>query len=131
MQFVWLYCEPDNLSHRYISYFPYYFSHFCVSIEYSKRRGSHDTFASWGREAFPNIPFLAPEVFSDIVGFPTEPLIPRASGLGAFLVLCAIGSKHHPGMSPPFRLAVRDKAARVIFAIARLRFWEILRRCRD
>ncbi len=115
----------------------------------------HDTFAKQGREAFPNIPFLAPEGFTEIVGFPTEPLIPapgvwsdelevlRLDGMPRvsehlvyhrpsrtlivgdllfnfgsdisawtrFLVLCAIGTKHHPGMSRPFRMAIRDKAA--------------------
>ncbi len=34
----------------------------------------HDTFAKEGRAAFPNIPYLAPEGFSETVGFPTEPL---------------------------------------------------------
>jgi glyoxylase-like metal-dependent hydrolase (beta-lactamase superfamily II) len=28
-----------------------------------------------------------------------------------FLVLCAVGTKHHPGMSRPFRMAIKDKAA--------------------
>ncbi|MBV9672242.1 MAG: hypothetical protein JO076_05375 [Verrucomicrobia bacterium] len=28
-----------------------------------------------------------------------------------FLILCAVGSKHHPGISRPFRSAVKDKAA--------------------
>jgi hypothetical protein len=27
-----------------------------------------------------------------------------------FLVLCVVGSKHHPGMPRPFRMAVKDKA---------------------
>ena len=115
----------------------------------------HDTFARRGREAFPNIPFLAPEGFSELVGFPTQPLIPapaawanelevlrlegipriqehivfhRPSGTlivgdllfnfgpetspwTRFLVLCAVGSKHHPGMSRPFRMVIRDNAA--------------------
>jgi hypothetical protein len=115
----------------------------------------HDTFAKHGHEAFPNIPFLAPEGFPEVVGFSTEPLIPAPAGWGdelevlrlegipsmrehvffhrpsrtlivadllfnfgpdtsawtRFLVLCAVGSKHHPGMSRPFRMAVRDKAA--------------------
>jgi hypothetical protein len=115
----------------------------------------HDTFARRGREAFPNIPFLAPEGFSELVGFPTQPLIPapaawanelevlrlegipriqehvvlhRPSGTlivgdllfnfgpetspwTRFLVLCAVGSKHHPGMSRPFRMVIRDRAA--------------------
>jgi len=114
----------------------------------------HDTFAKQGQEAFPNIPFLAPEGFSEVVGFSTEPLIPapaawsdelevlRLEGIPSmrehlvfhrpsrtlivadllfnfgpdtpawtrFLVLCAVGSKHHPGMSRPFRMAVKDKA---------------------
>jgi hypothetical protein len=36
----------------------------------------HDTFAQQGRRAFPKIPFLAPEGFSEVVGFPTQPLVP-------------------------------------------------------
>ena len=36
----------------------------------------HDTFAKEGREAFPGIPYLAPEGFSDIVGFPTKSIVP-------------------------------------------------------
>ncbi len=36
----------------------------------------HDTFAKEGREAFPGIPYLAPEGFSEVVGFPTEPIMP-------------------------------------------------------
>jgi hypothetical protein len=115
----------------------------------------HDTFSKRGREAFPGRPFLAPEGFSRVAGFPTEPLIPTPAAWGnelevlrlegipsmeehavfhrpsrtlivadllfnfgsdasawtRFLVLCAVGSKHHPGMSRPFRMAVKDKAA--------------------
>lgn len=36
----------------------------------------HDTFAKEGREAFPGIPYLAPDGFSEVVGFPTEPIVP-------------------------------------------------------
>lgn len=36
----------------------------------------HDTFASEGRKAFPKIPYLAPEGFSAVVGFPTERIVP-------------------------------------------------------
>lgn len=36
----------------------------------------HDTFAKEGREAFPGIPYLAPEGFSEVVGFPTMPIVP-------------------------------------------------------
>ena len=50
----------------------------------------HDTFARQGRAAFPEIPYLAPEGFSEAVGFPTTPIVPapadwagrRAAGLG-------------------------------------------------
>ena len=115
----------------------------------------HDTFSKRGREAFPGIPFLAPEGFARIVGFPTEPLLPAPAAWGdelevlrlegmpslqehvvfhrpsrtlivadlvfnfgpdvsawtRFLVLCAVGARHQPGMSRPFRLAIKDKAA--------------------
>lgn len=36
----------------------------------------HDTFARDGREAFPTIPYLAPEGFAKEVGFPTQPIVP-------------------------------------------------------
>lgn len=36
----------------------------------------HDTFAQEGRVAFPEIPYLAPEGFSEAVGFPTESIVP-------------------------------------------------------
>lgn len=36
----------------------------------------HDTFAKEGRSAFPGIPYLAPEGFSEVVGFPTQPIVP-------------------------------------------------------
>lgn len=39
----------------------------------------HDTFAREGREAFPGIPYLAPVGFSDVVKFPTEPIVPAPS----------------------------------------------------
>jgi hypothetical protein len=115
----------------------------------------HDTFAKHGHEAFSKIPFLAPEGFSEAVGFSTKPLIPapaawadelevlQLEGIPSmrehiafhrpsrtlivadllfnfgpeapiwtrFLVLCAVGSKHHPGMSRPFRMAIKNKAA--------------------
>ncbi len=35
----------------------------------------HDTFAKEGRAAFPEAVYLAPEGFSETVGFPTEPLL--------------------------------------------------------
>lgn len=39
----------------------------------------HDTFAMEGRKAFPGIPYLAPEGFSKLVGFPTQPIVPAPS----------------------------------------------------
>jgi hypothetical protein len=36
----------------------------------------HDTYAKEGRDAFPGLPFLGPPGFSDVVGFPTLPLLP-------------------------------------------------------
>lgn len=36
----------------------------------------HDTFAHEARAAFPSIPYLAPEGFAAIVGFPTQPILP-------------------------------------------------------
>lgn len=36
----------------------------------------HDTYAKEGRAAFPNVPFLGPPGFSEVVGFPTLPLTP-------------------------------------------------------
>ncbi len=39
----------------------------------------HDTFAKEGRAAFPGIPYLAPEGFSEMVGFATTPIVPAPS----------------------------------------------------
>jgi len=36
----------------------------------------HDTFAKEGRAAFPEIPYLAPEGFSEVVGFATATIVP-------------------------------------------------------
>jgi hypothetical protein len=36
----------------------------------------HDTYAEEGRASFPQIPFLAPPGFSDLVTFPTQPILP-------------------------------------------------------
>lgn len=36
----------------------------------------HDTYAQEGRATFPGVPFLGPPGFSEVVGFPTEPLSP-------------------------------------------------------
>jgi hypothetical protein len=115
----------------------------------------HDTFAQQGRQAFPEIPYLAPDGFAEAVGFPTEPLIPApptwgeelkilrldgnpsmqehavfhplsrtlivadllfnfgpdTPGWTRFLLLCAVGARHHPGMSRRFRMSIKDRAA--------------------
>ena len=115
----------------------------------------HDTFSKQGRQAFPNVPFLAPPGFSEVVGFSTTPLIPapaawgnelqvlRLEGIPSMqehvvfhepshtlivadmlfnfgpetsvwtrsLLRCAVGPKYNPGMSRPFRMAVKDKPA--------------------
>jgi len=48
----------------------------------------HDTFARQGRAAFPEIPYLAPEGFSEAVGFPTTPIVPApAEWAGELLAL--------------------------------------------
>lgn len=36
----------------------------------------HDTYAREGRALFPGLPFLGPPGFSDVVKFPTQPLLP-------------------------------------------------------
>ncbi|WP_035612564.1 hypothetical protein [Haloferula sp. BvORR071] len=36
----------------------------------------HDTYAAQGRDAFPGLPFLGPEGFDKVVGFPITPLLP-------------------------------------------------------
>jgi hypothetical protein len=36
----------------------------------------HDTFSLQGHQAFPKIPFLGPDGFGNVVGFPTQALIP-------------------------------------------------------
>jgi hypothetical protein len=50
----------------------------------------HDTFAGEGREAFPGIPYLAPEGFSAVVGFPTTPIVPAPEEWSGELVVLEI-----------------------------------------
>jgi len=115
----------------------------------------HDTFARQGRDAFPGIPYLAPEGFSELAGVKTAPIIPppdewigeldalEIQGMDdmrdtvilhktsrtliitellfnfsddqplwtELLLRAAIGGEHHPGMSRPYRHAVKDEAA--------------------
>jgi hypothetical protein len=42
----------------------------------------HDTFSGHGHDIFPGVPFLAPTGFSEVVGFPTEPLLPAPAAWG-------------------------------------------------
>lgn len=46
----------------------------------------HDTFAKEGRAAFPEIEYLAPEGFSEVVGFPTRPIVPAPVEWGSELL---------------------------------------------
>lgn len=115
----------------------------------------HDTFAHEGRDAFPGIPYLAPEGFAEQAGVSTAPILPppaewegelRALEIQGMpemrdtvilhepsgtliitellfnfgddqplwtelLLRAAIGGEHHPGMSRPFKHAVKDEAA--------------------
>ncbi|MEO8206708.1 MAG: hypothetical protein ABI615_11045 [Chthoniobacterales bacterium] len=115
----------------------------------------HDTFAKEGRAAFPGIPFLAPEGFTELVKFPTTPILPapeewrdeldalaiqgapslkeyvffhRASRTlivtdlvfhfgphtpiwTKILLKLALVAGHDPGMSRPFKSAIKDTAA--------------------
>ena len=53
----------------------------------------HDTFAKEGRAAFPGIPYLAPEGFSEVVGFPTTPIVPApAEWVGELLAFEIAGA---------------------------------------
>jgi len=47
----------------------------------------HDTFAKEGREAFPQADYLAPEGFSEQVGFPTKPIVPAPMEWGTELLV--------------------------------------------
>ena len=47
----------------------------------------HDTFSKQGHAAFPQAAFLGPNGFSDVVGFPTEPLLPQPDWDGEIAVL--------------------------------------------
>jgi hypothetical protein len=46
----------------------------------------HDTFAEEGRAAFPEAVYLAPPGFSEVVGFPTSPIVPPPAEWGAELL---------------------------------------------
>lgn len=127
----------------------------------------HNTFAKEGREAFPGIPYLAPEGFSEVVGFATTAIVPtpnewdgellaleiqgapEARDTALFhvpsrtliltelifnfgsdepiwtelLLRAAVGGKHHPGMSRPFKAGVKDDAA-FVRSLATILEWD-------
>ena len=51
----------------------------------------HDTFAKQGRQAFPDASYLGPEGFSDVVGFPTQPLVDQPEWNGELEVMTLAG----------------------------------------
>lgn len=116
----------------------------------------HDTFARQGRAAFPNIPYLAPEGFSEALDFSTSSLIPEpeewrgevsllaidgAPEFGevvmlhrpsrtlvvadlifhfshpegfwqkALLSLATVGGEYDPGVTKPFKQAIKNHEA--------------------
>ncbi len=57
----------------------------------------HDTFVNEGRQAFPDVPYYAPEGFSKTVGFPTESLAqPPGAWAGELGVLALAGKSRAP-----------------------------------
>jgi hypothetical protein len=78
----------------------------------------HDTFTKQGHEAFPNIPFLAPDGFSELVGFSTEPLIPAPAAWGDELeVLRLEGVPRHAGAPRLSQAFAHLKSQRTCFLI--------------
>ena len=69
----------------------------------------HDTFAREGRAAFPEAAYLAPEGFSETVGFPTQPLVnqPEWGGEVEVLLLAGVpGMKEHVVLHRPSRTLI-------------------------
>ena len=69
----------------------------------------HETFAQRGREAFPDALYLAPEGFSKLAGFPTQPLInqPEWSGEVEVLRLDGVpGMEEHAVLHRPTRTLI-------------------------
>lgn len=50
----------------------------------------HDTFSRHGHDIFPGVPFLAPPGFHEIVGFPTQPLLPAPRAWGDEVAVLAV-----------------------------------------
>ncbi len=69
----------------------------------------HDTFAKEGRAAFPEATYLAPEGFSETVGFPTQPLTNQPEWGGEIEVLLLEGvpsMKEHVVLHRPSRTLI-------------------------
>ena len=69
----------------------------------------HDTFAKEGRAAFPEAVYLAPEGFSETVGFPTQPLThqPEWGDEVEVLLLAGVpGMKEHVVLHRPSRTLI-------------------------
>ncbi len=69
----------------------------------------HDTFAKEGRAAFPEATYLAPEGFSETVGFPTQPLVnqPEWNGEVEVMLLEGVPSmKEHVVLHRPTRTLI-------------------------
>ena len=69
----------------------------------------HDTFAKQGRAAFPEATYLAPEGFSEAVGFPAEPLVNQPDWNGEVEVLPLAGvpsMKEHVVLHRPSRTLI-------------------------
>ena len=69
----------------------------------------HDTFAKEGRAAFPDATYLAPDGFSETVGFPTQPLVNQPEWAGEIDVLLLDGvpsMKEHVVLHKPSRTLI-------------------------
>jgi hypothetical protein len=70
----------------------------------------HDTFARQGRDAFPDIPFLAPEGFDKVVNFATSPLLPPPADWSGELEVFALAGlprlKEHLFLHIPSRTLI-------------------------
>ena len=96
---------------------------------------AHDTFAKEGRAAFPGIPYLAPEGFSETAGIPTQPLdSPPAAWADELAILelagkaekmCEYAMLHRPTRTLivadlAFHMTVEASLGQRIFAVAAL-----------
>ena len=70
----------------------------------------HDTYARQGRDTFPDIPFLAPDGFNQVVNFATQPLLPAPAEWSRDLQVFAVGGvprlKKHLCLHVPSRTLI-------------------------